>query len=99
MKNIKVIEGLNEEALLLAHQEFNKINNSQWTLTKFKQSLANQDYLNFLVFYQNNTIIGIAEYSLNNPWNKTIIDISYAINTDIKEYMLNYIKKIVNNFK
>lgn len=99
MNNIKVIEGLNEEALLIAYQEFNKTNNSQWTLTQFKQSLANQDYLRFLVFYQDNIIVGIAEYSLNNPWNKTTIDISYSINHKTKEYMLNYVKEIINSYK
>lgn len=83
--NLKVQEQLNKDSLNIYYDTFNKINNSNWTLEQFEQSLANQDYLKHLVFYENNEIVGITEYSITNPWNKTMLDTIYAKADKIKK--------------
>lgn len=96
MKNITVEKVLNNEALILAHQEFNKRNECNWTLEQYKKSLDNQEYLKYLVFNDNNKIVGIVSYSTENPWNKIIIDIDYFQDKKIKKYLLNYLETELN---
>lgn len=94
MQNIEIYEGLDLEALKIAHREFNNLNKTDWTLEQFKRSLENQEYLKFLVFKKDNLIVGIVDYSVDNPWNKRIIDVDYALDVETEKFMREY----VNNF-
>lgn len=90
-ENIIIKNKLDEKSILLYYEIFNKINNSQWTLEQFKQSLRNQEYLNHFVFYQNSQVVALVEYSINNPWNKKIFDIIYITNKEMEKYIIDYI--------
>lgn len=90
--DIRVEEQLNEESINIYHKKFNDINKSNWTIEQFKQSLRNQEYLKHLVFYKENEIVGISEYTLDNPWNKISYDIIYFKDTKTKVYITTYTK-------
>lgn len=93
--NMRVEEKLNEESLNIYHEKFNNLNDCNWTLQQLKQSLANQDYLKHLVFYKNNQIVGITEYSVNNPWNKILFNIIYAKDGQTQKYIKDYTQRIM----
>lgn len=93
-KLTEVKEGLDEEALKLAHKSFNELNESNWTIEQYKQALINQPYLKTLTFYKDNEIVGIIDYSFENYWNKEIIDLTYTKDEYIKEYMFKYIEDL-----
>lgn len=93
-KLTEIKEGLDEEALKLAHKSFNEYNGSNWTIEQFTQSLKNQPFLNTLTFYKDNEIVGIIDYSFENYWNKEIIDVTYAKDKYINEYMVKYVEDL-----
>ena len=94
--NLRVKKELDKESINIYHKIFNDYNKCNWTLEQFKQSLRNQDYLKHLVFYKDNKIIGITEYSINNPWNKITNEVIYSIDNITKEYIEKYTQEIIN---
>ena len=94
--NLRVEKELNEESVNIYHKIFNDYNKCNWTLEQFKLSLINQDYLKHLVFYKDNKIVGITEYSINNPWNKKTNEVIYSTDNLTKENIEKYTKEIID---
>lgn len=94
MEDYIVKKGLDSTSILIFHKEFNKSRGCNWTLEQVKQSLKNQEYLKFLVFEKEDTILGIISYSKENPWNRFMFTIEYFANEEILEYMKTWKEKI-----
>lgn len=95
MEDLKIEEGLTGEALEIMHKQFNKQAQCDWSIEQFKQSLKNQDYIKFLVFTKDDTLVGIIDYYIDDPWHNTGYSIDYAEDNDIAKYMQEYVENII----